>query len=54
MRLGMEVFKDGDQALWEGELLEGLGRISALEKEWTDKEKAVAQSSMAEGDVDLF
>jgi methyl-accepting chemotaxis protein len=55
IRIGMGVFKVGDREAWERELDQGAGRIREMRLHWDAKStKAVAQSSMAEGEVDLF
>lgn len=55
IRIGMGVFKVGNREAWERELDQGAGRIRDMRQQWDSKgTKAVAQSSMVEGDVDLF
>jgi len=55
IRIGMGVFKVGNREAWERELDQGTGRIREMRLQWDTKStKAVAQSSMVEGDIDLF
>lgn len=55
IRIGMGVFKVGNREAWERELDQGTGRIREMRLHWDTKStKAVAQTSMVEGDVDLF
>lgn len=55
IRIGMGVFKVGNREAWERELDQGSSRIREMRLQWDAKStKAVAQSSMVEGDVDLF
>ena len=53
--IGLGIFKTGDHKAWDKELQQGAKRLSDMQKQWRVKEqKAVQQSSMAEGDIDLF
>jgi len=54
MRIGMGTFKTGNSQQWEHELAQGVRRISEMQQLWQVKEKTVSQSSMAEGEIDLF
>ncbi len=54
MRSCVEGFKAGNQEEWQRELAEGTERITALKQQWDIKEKSVVQTTMDEGDVDLF
>lgn len=54
IQIGMGVFKAGDTKAWEQELTQGVRRLAEIRRQWDTKEKAVAQSSMHEGEVDLF
>ena len=54
IRIGMGVFKTGNQHRWEHELLQGSQRLQEMKQQWDVKNKAVAQSSMDAGDVELF
>jgi len=55
MRIGMGTFKTGNDSVWVEELEQGVTRLSDMKKQWEVKEKkAVSQSSMDEGDIELF
>ena len=54
IRIGMGVFKTGDRLAWGRELEQGASRIREMKQHWDVKEKAVVQSSMDAGEVDLF
>lgn len=55
IRIGLGIFKTGDSASWINELEQGIGRIDEMKTQWADKEKkSVVQSSMDEGDIELF
>lgn len=55
IRIGLGVFKTGDRALWVKELEQGITRIEEMTSQWAVKEKkSVSQSSMDEGDIELF
>ncbi len=54
-RIGLGVFKTTDSDNWLTELQQGQERLQDMRKQWLDREnKAVSQSSMEEGEVDLF
>ena len=53
--IGMGVFKTTDMAAWESQLNEGAERLREMKQQWQNRStKAVSQSSMDEGDVELF
>ncbi|MDD2759366.1 MAG: chemotaxis protein, partial [Methylomonas sp.] len=53
--IGMGVFKTADTGSWEDQLHEGVRRLQEMKQQWRDKaSKAVSQSSVEEGDVELF
>lgn len=55
MRIGLGVFKTSDKPAWENELKEGVTRINKMKQQWSVKEKkAVSQTSMDEGEIELF
>jgi len=54
IRIGMASFKVGNSSAWAHELEQGTSRIKDMKQQWVARDKAVAQSSMAEGEVDLF
>jgi methyl-accepting chemotaxis protein len=54
IRIGMANFKVGNSSTWAHELEQGTSRIKDMKQQWVARDKAVAQSSMAEGEVDLF
>ncbi|WP_031433298.1 methyl-accepting chemotaxis protein [Methylomarinum vadi] len=55
IRIGLGIFKTGDSASWINELEQGIGRIDEMKTQWANKEKkSVVQSSMDEGDIELF
>lgn len=55
MSIGMGVFKTADTASWESQLNEGEERLREMRRQWrAQASKAVSQSSMEEGDVELF
>jgi methyl-accepting chemotaxis protein len=54
-RLAMSAFKATDSSVWEKELDEGISRLTVTRQAWrTAATKVVAQSSVDEGDVELF
>lgn len=55
MRVGLGVFKSSDISAWENELKEGIIRVSKMKQQWSlNENKAVSQSSMDEGEIELF
>jgi methyl-accepting chemotaxis protein len=54
-RLAIGVFKSADSSVWEKELDEGISRLNSIRLAWrTEATKIVSQSSVGEGDVELF
>ncbi len=55
MRIGLGVFKTGDSSTWISDLQQGKKRLQEMRQQWQVKEqRVVSQSSMDEGNVDLF
>ncbi len=55
VHIGMGVFKTTDRETWQEQLDQGTHRLREMKQQWQVKAaKAVAQSSMDEGDVELF
>ncbi|MCF6202617.1 MAG: methyl-accepting chemotaxis protein [Methylococcaceae bacterium] len=55
MRIGLGVFKTGDDTAWAEELEQGITRLNDMKQQWNEKEKkAVSQASMDEGEIELF
>jgi methyl-accepting chemotaxis protein len=55
VRIGLGTFKTGNGSIWTSELEQGATRLSDMKKQWSVKEKkAVSQSSVDEGDIELF
>jgi len=55
MRIGIGTFKTGNDSVWIDELEQGITRLNDMKQQWVVKEKkAVSQSSMDEGDIELF
>ena len=55
VRIGFGAFKTGDGRVWINELEQGVVRVNDMKQQWSVKEKkAVSQSSMDEGDIELF
>ncbi len=55
IRIGLGVFKNSDKSAWEKELKEGVSRLTEMKQQWNVKEKkAVSQTSMDEGEIELF
>jgi len=55
INIGLGVFKTGSQPNWRDELQQGADRLQAMKQQWrVRKSNIVSQSSMDEGDVDLF
>ncbi|MCQ8105232.1 methyl-accepting chemotaxis protein [Methylomonas sp. SURF-2] len=53
--IGMGVFKTTDSATWERQLDEGVKRLRSMREQWRSaSSKAVSQSSVEEGDIELF
>jgi methyl-accepting chemotaxis protein len=53
--IGMNMFKTMDLDLWQKELNQGSDRLKGMKQQWRSKTaKIVTQSSMEEGDVELF
>lgn len=55
INVGLGVFKTTDTASWESQINEGIDRLREMKEQWRAKtNKAVSQSSVDEGDVELF
>ena len=55
VRIGLGVFKTGNGSTWVGELEQGVNRLNEMKQQWSVQEKkVVSQSSMDEGDIELF
>jgi methyl-accepting chemotaxis protein len=55
VRIGLGVFKTGNDASWREQLLQGSDRLKIMKQQWkVRKSNIVSQASMEEGDVDLF
>jgi len=55
IRIGFGVLKNTDPATWEEELNQGVERFQLMQQQWkTTNLKTTTQSSMDEGDVELF
>ena len=55
VNIGMRVFKTEDVDSWESQLHEGVKRLQEMKQQWRNKTiKVVSQSSVDEGDVELF
>ncbi|MGY6274963.1 methyl-accepting chemotaxis protein [Methylomonas sp. MgM2] len=55
LKIGMGVFRTMDAASWEKQLNEGVDRLRKMKEQWrTESPKVVSQSSVDEGDVELF
>ena len=55
LNIGMGVFKTMDADSWESQLNDGMDRLREMKEQWRVKtSKAVSQSSVEEGDVELF
>ncbi len=55
VQIGLGVFKTGDSSAWMNELEQGVSRLNEMKQQWNEKEKkVVSQSSMDEGDIELF
>jgi methyl-accepting chemotaxis protein len=54
LRIGVGSVNTRNPLNWEKELHNGKRRLEELKQLWLVKEKTVAQTSMSEGDVDLF
>lgn len=53
--IGMGIFKTTDSSNWEYQLNEGVNRLRAMQEQWrTTGSKVVSQSTVEEGDVELF
>lgn len=53
--IGMAMFKTGNRADWQAQLGQGADRLRQMKQQWQIvKSRVVSQSSMDEGDVDLF
>ncbi|MGR8929045.1 MAG: methyl-accepting chemotaxis protein [Gammaproteobacteria bacterium] len=53
--IGIGVFKTADMASWEQQLNEGVERLRQMRQQWLDQgKKAVSQSTVDEGDIELF
>jgi methyl-accepting chemotaxis protein len=53
--IGLGAFKTGNKSTWREQLLQGTARLQAMKQQWrVRKSNIVSQSSMDEGDVDLF
>jgi len=55
VKIGMGVFKTMDASSWEKQLNEGVDRLQEMKDQWrSESNKAVSQSSVEEGDIELF
>ncbi len=55
MRIGFGAFKTDTESVWVSELEQGVKRLTDMKKQWANQEKkAVSQTSVEEGDIDLF
>ena len=55
LKVGVGAFKTGNSSVWIDELEQGTTRLNDMKQQWSVKEKkAVSQSSMDEGDIELF
>jgi methyl-accepting chemotaxis protein len=55
VRIGLGVFKTGNGTAWVSELEQGVSRLNEMKQQWSVQEKkVVTQSSMEEGDIELF
>lgn len=55
VRIGLGIFKTGNGSAWVGELEQGVSRLNEMKQQWSVMEKkAVSQSSMDEGEIELF
>jgi len=55
VKIGLGSFKTGNEAVWVDQLEQGVTRLNEMKQQWVIKEKkAVSQSSMDEGDIELF
>lgn len=55
VNIGLGVFKTGSSASWREQLRQGADRLQLMKQQWqVRKSHIVSQSSMDEGDVDLF
>lgn len=53
--IGLGAFKTGRDSSWREQLLQGTDRLKSMKQQWqVRKSNIVSQSSMEEGDVDLF
>lgn len=53
--IGLGAFKTGGDSSWRDQLLQGTNRLKIMQQQWqVRKSNIVSQSSMDEGDVDLF
>ncbi len=55
VRIGLGSFKTGDADVWTKELKDGVKRFQDMQQQWQKHEnKAVAQGSISEGEIELF
>lgn len=55
VNIGMGIFKTADAGSWETQLHDGVQRMQDMKQQWrTNAKKVVSQSSVDEGDVELF
>lgn len=55
MRIGLSLFKTTTSENWSQELAQGVIRLAEMKQQWLIKDKkVVSQSSMEEGEIDLF
>ena len=53
--IGLGIFKTGDDSVLGNELEQGVNRLNEMKQQWSVQEKkVVSQSSMDEGDIELF
>jgi methyl-accepting chemotaxis protein len=55
VKIGLGSFKTGDAEIWNKELKDGIERFQVMQQQWQKHEnKAVAQGSIEEGEIELF
>jgi methyl-accepting chemotaxis protein len=55
VRIGLSGFKIGNDSVWVNELEQGVARLKDMKQQWSIKDKkVVSQSSVDEGEIDLF
>jgi hypothetical protein len=55
IRIGLGVLKNTEPTTWEKEFHEGVERFRLMQQQWKNSNlKTTTQSSMEEGDIELF